>query len=661
MAELTDFASPAALYDQIEGARKSRNELNASLDDSLSRYTGPLWKGAKIGPRDGVDSHEYEVLSLFTPQIVFDNPRASISSPREGPVQDVARALMFGLNRWGADVNIRDSLEQLCHMFLMRRGRAMVSTEYIPGAKKTTSPMRQGTFLPMRPALKVISPRRMLDDPRATCDEERLFTGFESVVPIAWLREQAKSDPTWDKDIIARLTPEQGLQDVYRAGNSGSHELRNDVGLATIWCPRATNDQQYAERDGFHGKIYTLLLDPSADRNGRVKFIREGIPAFCHPRGPFVDFGAYFILDETTRLSPIVAVLAQVKHRENHEAAASVAAARAKRIVAMDATNIDDANKINRAKDGEAVVISGLDKKALVEMELGGLGDFRMEYLAYLRQRLDRAASLDDAARGSVTGQGTATENQIAFQATSARMGYLKRRFTDCTRDLYDRAGYLAFHESRIAFPLGSEATQELGPMMEVLQQLLPSSPEGPLMPTKDLWYYGGVPGQDTGYGYQDLELSIEPESMGRTSESTQQRNLAAMQAFQAEVVPFLTTFPFIRAKDYATAWGDFTNFPNISRFFDWPMFQQFLGVMQQQQANARLAEDVGGITEPGAMPQIPQGMPSARSTMMQGRGSPGARGGGKTVDAKGSSAQTRRGPGVKQLGGGQPVRSGRA
>jgi hypothetical protein len=240
-------------------------------------------------------------------------------------------------------------------------------------------------------------------------------------------------------------------------------------------------------------------------------------------------------------------------------------------------------------------------------------------------------------------------------------MGYLKRRFTDCTRDLYERACYLMFHESRVAFPLGSEATQELGPMFEVLKAILPSSAEGPVLPTNDLWYYGGVPGENTGYSYADLELSIEPESMGRTSESTQQRNLAAMQAFQAEVVPFITTFPFVRAKDYVTAWGDFTNFPNIARFFDWPMFQQFLGVMQQQQANARLAEDVGGITQPGAMPQIPQGMPSGRAQMAQGRGAPGARGGGgaqKTIDVKGKTVKR---PGVKQLGGGQPVRSGRA
>lgn len=659
MPDVLDYTTNEGLFDRLCEAREQRVNLNSSLDDSLRRYTGPLFKGNSLGPSDGVDSHEFEVCSLFTPQIVFDNPRAAINSNREGPVQDVARAMMGGANRWAQQVNFRDTLEQLCHMYLMRRGRLMISTELIPGAQKTTSPMRQGEFLPMRPAAKVISPRRTLDDPLSTCDEESLFIGHEGVVPIAWLQAQAKVDRSWDRSIIANLKPEQGLTDVWRP-QANTKEKRNDVGIATFWCPRAVNEEdEYSTKLGYNGKIYTMLLDASQDRGKRVQMIRKPLPAFCHPRGPYVDFGAYFVMDNTIRLSPIVAVLAQVRHREIHEAAASRAAARAKRIVALDANNIDDANKINTAKDGDAVVITGLDKKALVEMELGGLGDFRMEYLAYLRQRLDRSASLDDAARGSVTGQGTATENQIAFQATSARMGYLKRRFNDCTRDAYDRACHLMFHESRIAYPLGDEAREQMGPMFDLLAQLLPSTPEGPVMPTKDLWFYGGVPGNDTGYSYADLELMIEPESMGRTSESTQQRNLQTMSAFQAEVVPFLAMNPFIRAKDYVTAWGDFTNFPNISRFFDWPMFQQFLGVMQQQQANARLAEDVGGIREP-QIPMLPQGQPSARSQMMQGRGSPGARGPGGGGQKQGGQRTVEAKARVVNRGGGAKVGSAR-
>lgn len=579
-----DLLQPKRMWEFVMHARERRRSLVASLDASLKRYVGPLMYSGET-TAGGPDSHEFEVASLFIPQLVIDSPRAKVTTLRRGAARFAARCMQHGLNRWSQQNRIEDRLEELAFSFLMRTGRAHISLEREPNASTTRS-FRNRKVFPQRPRISSVSPRRTLDDPIASNDDEKLFEGHEYVTSIAELVGRAKTEPGWDTGRISRLRPDTGLLEL-RPTDRGTGPERDDTGIAELWVPKYLGSDEHAA--GMNGLIYTISLAEPPSGNWEDVFLREPRPGFTSEHGPYVDFGAYYVLDDTTRLSPIVAVLAQVEHRQKHEAAASRRAGRHKRIAAIDAISAESGTRLNDAEDGEVVVVDGVDKAHLIEMELGGISDATMAYLAFLRQKLDRSSSMDDTQRGSVTGVGTATENELAFQATATRIGYLRRRFAKATRNVFAAAGHLLFYSERCVFPLGEDAAGEMGAALQLLGALglTGTSAAGPVIMPPEPWFMGGsFPGN--GFSLNDLEVDIEVESLGRTSnaERAAQMQLAAFAVNTAALRPQL---PFVQWEKFDEWIGELHNYPRFRELFDY----KALGQMPMQ-PDPRYAGDVG-------------------------------------------------------------------
>jgi glycosidase len=95
--------------EEVKAAIEYRNRHLKSLNDQVQRFHGPHYKKDTytVGEDYAPENTYYEYVSLMIPKLIFDNPRVQVNSRKPGPVNDVATALRYGLNRWVRDCVLR--------------------------------------------------------------------------------------------------------------------------------------------------------------------------------------------------------------------------------------------------------------------------------------------------------------------------------------------------------------------------------------------------------------------------------------------------------------------------------------------------------------------------------------------------------------------------
>jgi hypothetical protein len=250
--------------------------------------------------------------------------------------------------------------------------------------------------------------------------------------------------------------------------------------------------------------------------------------------------------------------------------------------------------------------------------------------------------------RGNVAGAGTATENAIAAEASTARMAFIKQQFTDAVTDMLRKVAWYMYHDDRIVFPVGDEIQNqnEMAAMMQQTQGMmgaamggmqpqqmvggLPSVPpkkdsapsEDVFEPRGEPWYQGGVTQEMSGYSFKDLDLDIEPYSMERTSEQQQQRRMMELVQIVTQILPAAMQAP-VDLQAMMNAIGNMANVPELARIIDLKaariLQSQMLQGVQIQSSNppAKLAKDVGastpGLVQPGGSPPKSKTTPVAK------------------------------------------------
>jgi hypothetical protein len=543
------------LMAEINAAIEFRDRHLEGYEDKVARYTGPFYdKGGEFSAEYSPENTYYEYISLMVPRLVFDNPRVQVESRRPGPQQDVAEALRHGMNRWARDASLRKVLVELASDMLLGFGVGLVRPDhkkkYAYPTKTPFGPAETQTW----PTCERIAPRRFFVDPEAERVASARFMGHMWCMDKEDLLDLATSNPEqgWDIDAIESLSAQDNPNRKHGYGYEGTPD-RDEVWCYEIYVPEAELEDSPGESAGFNGVIYTLGCNQAlgyADDDAKSTFVRKPRPYYGPRTGPYVVFGAYKVPDNVYPLSPLTAVEAQVRDLNDHVLAASSSMMKHKRIVGVNDPRT--AQLIKNTEHDYVAVVPFEDGKALVqEFVMGGQTDQQANWIATCRQRADRVLGMDEALRGAISGQGTATEHSIASEAANTRIAFIKQTFTDCVVDMLRKVAFYMYHDDNIVFPIGREAMEGL------------ALPKG-----ASVVFRGG--GHTSGdYTFEDLELEIEPYSMERASEGLAQKRALEMHSMLLNSLQLMQVYPDYPWKDHFNKIGNAMNMPDMAQLVD--------------------------------------------------------------------------------------------
>lgn len=624
---------PQNLYSEIQAAERYRDEHLRSYDRRRRRFHGPSYAGDDQLAYEP-ENHEFEYISLLLPKIVFDNPRVKVNSTRMGPIQDIASAVQAGMNRWIRDVKLRRTLVRVGLDTFMCWGATVVRVE--PDQDRL-APQWFAQSLPYRPTVERISPKRIFWDPLALDISEARYIGH------VWVRDKddlikiAKDHPEdgWDLEAIQNAGEDAGTDKLDRDSKYGAPS-RKEVVCYEVYVPGYQLEDEPGPDQGFNGAIFTIAVGGYNDAGAKKAYgVRKPRMYYGPPEGPYTVFGIYPVPDDTAPLSPTVAIQAQVETLNMHAKAVMKAAAQRKRIAFVARAEPDLQKKVKRAEDGDVVPVNTEElNNNLKEVELGGVTPAALNALQIERERRDRISGMSDAMRGNVAGAGTATENAIAAEASTARMAFIKQQFTDAVTDMLRKVAWYMYHDDRIVFPVGDElqSQNDMATMMAQTQGMMGAAmgpqkkdaapSEEQFQQKGEPWYQGGVPSEMSGYSFKDLDLDIEPYSMERTSEQQQTRRMMELVQIVTQILPASMQAP-VDLQAMMNAIGNMANVPELARIVDLKAARQLQAQMLQglqiQSSNppAKLSKDVGGgapgLVQPGGSPPKSKASPLAK------------------------------------------------
>lgn len=609
--------SARKLYEEYRASAAVRDAYLERLPGRKRRYTGPYFGKQEPGADESfpLEAHDFEYLSLVAPRIVFDNPRVRVTTTLPASMGAIARGIQHSLNRLVADTDMCEPLTMLAFDALQQWGFGVVDFEPWIGVSSETEHV--GGFYakgrPWRPILRHKTLREAFWDHQAKRWADTRFRGHVFARSKEDLLREALDDPEsgWNAQAIREAAVDSHLEEL----GYDQREMR-DRGLIVgvqMWVPgHLPRGSKVGPDDGFHGTLFTLSIENPAEGRTRAKMLRKPIPFFGPPDGPYELFGMYPVTDETFPLAPCVATEVQVEDLNDHVTAASVSAAQYKRLVFVDARDPGLIESIRKDPDMFVVPVNGLDKQKVIQVELGGITQEQIAYIGMARERLDRATAMQEAQRGSVSGVGTATENQIADQASETRMGFLKKRFTAQTARVLKRMAWYIYHSNKFAIPLGAESAADLGQQPQVIQ-----GPMGPVAIPAEPWFHGGYFFQKTGLSFEHLEIKIEPYSMERTSEAMQMARMQQAIQLSTAIAPIVPMNPHVRWKLLFQMIADTNNMPELADLIDFDVAAKLGGMMMALpgQDQVRATGDVGLGNAGPARPQVRPAQPFPSNT----------------------------------------------
>lgn len=566
---------------------------------------------------DVPENHAFEYISLIVPQMIFENPAWVIG---EAEMDPELGSLQKAMNHWSRLANLRDvgielAIDQ-CVCWGVGRIDQQPQPGWVPGQVNRNSSLD----VPMMPMLRRIPQNRHIMDPLALRPSLARWHAQLVIRDKQDLLDEAERFPKkgWNKKNIAKMPTGTDLRKA-RPNREGMHTIdRGEVCFYEVWIPEEELDESLGPQMGMHGTIRTIACGRGDDEYAEL---RKPRPYYGPPGGPFVLFGTHMVPNEPWPMSSLYPIQTQVKDLNNHGVAMRDAAAKHKKLALGDALQERDAKAINNAKNGQFLLVKGLDKQKVIELGLGGIDEVMLVYRNFARDLLDRASGITDAMRGNVTGDATATENAIAESASGTRVGMVKRQYQAGMRECGDRGGWFIWNDPRTLIPTGIGQVIRGGSPSDHAELIRRQFP-GIEIPD-DFLNQPRIP-------YEAIDKQLEPMSMERLDLATQQRN--ALQAFQlvTQAIPVMAQFP--DATDWKARFeqlGKAFNDPNLARsvFPDKAMENMLalaqLGMAQPGMQGMSAPQQGGGAPPPppGAGRKEGQAMPGAnKESSMQRR-----------------------------------------
>lgn len=529
---------PIAEREEIEADIVYRRKVTDCSAELIRNFAGPYYRQDWMPTSPHPENHYWEFQSNVVPQLVYNNPKVTYSSRRPVVQRELCRSMAAGVNRLASDIDLKRTLKLVAEDVLFDFGVILRTMAPMSGYS-TWYGMR-----PLRPMLFRISPRAFFIDRDGSQPAEARRMGHYGIRDIEDLARSRTSDGRlrYNPDAIEKLVKEAGTKEARR-------ELRLGQSLGGDEDRTGLRQDQVVVYHVYYPEHKLVRTYGSAgDRVIATELLREHRYR-GYAKGPYTMFGLFAVPDQVLPLAYLAACAEQIEELNAHAVAASRAAAREKQIILIEAANKRLAKTVKEGRDGHVYRVNGLSANSVVQLDLGGTSVERYTYLALLRERVDRHTGLTETQRGNITGE-TATETELAQANADARMRFARAMFEWDTVDVLDGVGCDLFTFGSVRFPMPYEVDGT----------------------EYDATFVGGLwPGQED-WVYEDLELTIEPMSMGHTAELAQMKRMDDTVMAVNEFAGMVMTNPIINVRDLADDWGTSRNIHDMSKYIDYEM-----------------------------------------------------------------------------------------
>lgn len=596
---------PTKVVAEIHAQKRARDKHLEGALDLIERYPGPWWTGAPGEDAEwDPENATFEYLSFSMSQLVWENPRWRATTRRPRAQQFVAEAIQHGMNRWTTDSDLKTVLQDLAVDYSFAWSVALTTAAPLVESYEAEDAI-------MWPQVSRISPWDFGFDHLAPTWRKARMLWHRYWIDKDDLLAAAKKDRElpkvqragWSARAIAELTPTSRPKDALARlrGSAGEDQSpdREQVELVQVYFPGRTLPGEPGPNEGFNGVLatYALTQGSGSSEEGGAVIVQRPRPFYGPRWGPYTVAGSYIVPDCAFPLSLLVATAGHIAQSTRIAQAVDSQVAAYKRLLLVSNTDPKLAQLIKDGKSDHVYPTQQVGDLAgrFASLEVGGTTAANVAAERRVLERRNRAMGMDDVQRGSVTGEGTATEVQHAVEAALGRQGYVRGRFQDGVRRIGRTVAWYLYHMDEIVFPLGPDAAQALG-----------------LGEQDEAWFHGGDEGEGEGASFDDLGLELEPFSLERTSEAMLQRR----GAFLLQVAQIAPALPMLQqagadVRGFLDALGDANGMPHLSGLF--PNVESVdLSQIQAAEAQPRLAKDVGlrGMMESFA----PKGMAGAGS-----------------------------------------------
>ena len=579
--------SAANLWMEIEAAIQFRDSHLAQVDDLVDFYTGPAYHS---GGQSWSENHMFEYIRLNTSKIVFDNPKTRVTTSRRSQTE-IAKALQHGSNRNSRETGLRKLLKNV----FVSQCFAFDAVQTVAEPQPWMDPRTGETY--HWPMSYQIDRNRFFFDPLC-----RVF-GHARYVGHMWVRDkddvlrEAETDSTWNKKALQDVAADAGTEDLPERRTGGRSNLsRKEILAYELWIPEVELDDP---AKGYNGGLYTIALGSGSQGEDTEAYeIREPRPYYGPRWGPYTMFGVYPVPGDPYPLAPFVVNFPQMAELNDIVTSANEAIRKYKKLILCSSENPDLVKKVKAGSNLFVFPVKGFKKDQVIELEIGGITPQHVEQMKQALDRMDRNSGISETHRGNVGSRSTATEIAVADEASKGSISYVQQEFTDATVQMLKTRLWYMYHDDRIKFPLGLEASDEMG--------------------MGEAWFQGGG-GGDKEYAFDDLELEIEPYSMERMNEALSRAAYREQMELAITAAPLIPNTPYYDWAKLFEKGGDVNNDPYFGEFF-LPEIAQMMGIQASQPDNVGSIQsgipDGIGSTQPAPKPGQQTG--AQQSSIMQ-------------------------------------------
>jgi len=606
--------SHSNLVAEIESAKALRHQRLSMWDEWIHDYHGPSYEGQDWGHTQ--ENTAFDVMASVNPQLVFNNPKAKLTSSRPEYQKRRVQALEFALNRWILDTDPRPLYEEVAADFQFAYGVILTSPAIYKVHTKKEDKDEDPTY---RPKSIRVSPREFVIDPKAKTWREARWMGHPVTIDKDDLLEKAErenkeskdrgEEETWDLTAINSLQQGEGENEIANQMDASVNAPpRKSVTYYELYIPEIELDESLGSDKGFNGSWYCVTLS-SARKNTpkgqQQAAIRKPRPAFVPRWGPYSLFGAYIVPDKQHPLSLLCAI--DGVHRAlNRQADANLRAMeRRKALAAVASTEPDAASLVEDAPDGSVVVFPNLTElnNNLKEFEIGGVTESGLRSEQITKDKRDRALGSSSAVgQGVPQANVTATADVLANRATTIRLSHLQQKFQGGVRKHLRTVLWYLNTDSRVVLYLGSPASEYMGIEDPVYIGGLYEDAKDRAKTEFDVDYQPEDDGErnESLDEFDLLEVDVEPYSMTRADDpSLQARSMQMLQIYM-QLAPVMVQAPWVRWKTILEEVGNTFNMPGFGDAYNEELAIQVAGQLLQAQlepepnVKGRLASDVG-------------------------------------------------------------------
>lgn len=499
----------------------------------------------------------WEYLTSTLPQIVFQNPGLVVESSSPGEVEADDIGLQAGMSVLMERDRYVRTWERIGADMLAWRGISMVTMEPnfalrsldgldVFGAGKDT----------VRPRMVWLHPEDFFLDSDAASTESARRMGHKWTASIADLKAYAELDSSWDIDLVESIGRTQ-----QRDAGLSDESL---VDVIEMFVPRYRDpeaidahsvDGEDPEGCLYTGTIYTMIEGGDGGRDVRKPRLYRGPEC-----GPYGVYEGVPLPGEQRRQAPMMAVMKQVDADARVGNALISSCEAYKRLVLTASEEMADAIR-DGVSDGVASLQVAVErfKEAWAEISIGGPPRELVEAYTLTREALDRSLGISDSKRGMARGNTTATAEAIADKSADMRLALLVSTFQEVAASQLWVVAWQMEHTPEVEVPLPTSALEE---MLESLD--VPTDVGG----DRAVYRGGGaLDGEEPGRSFAGRVIRIQPMSMERTSEATQQRRVMEVMGIVERLVQLRGIAPDLPIDKIADEFGARMNMPGLGRY----------------------------------------------------------------------------------------------